>query len=219
MKRMADSISAWREADGDNTFALDWPINDLSRVWEIGGYEGRWAAQIWDKFHCHITVFEPQLWAVEKMQRRFAGIGKIDIRPYGLMNSQGDNRVWNIGNDGASLFDYNHGESAILNFHNWYWELMAYGRKVDLCLMNIEGAEFELLPNMLVNDAFLHQIDYFWCQFHPGIMKAEQNQVDFIYTKFSESHNIIWDFYPTAVAWERRSPRHERTVEISVVAI
>src|SRR5258706_16007752 len=85
----------WHEVKGDETLALDWPLDENSHVWEIGGYEGRWAQQIWDKFHCNITIFEPQLWAVEKMKERFQGIDKIEIRPYGLWTEENSLMIGN----------------------------------------------------------------------------------------------------------------------------
>jgi len=45
------SNTTWFEVDGDNTLALDWKIDEHSIVWEIGGFEGRWAAQIQEKYN------------------------------------------------------------------------------------------------------------------------------------------------------------------------
>lgn len=110
---MTDSINTWREKDGDNTYALDWPIRENSLVWEIGGYEGRWAAQMVEKFDPTLHIFEPQDWAFRKLT-------------------------------------------------------------------------------------------YFWCQFHTFADPDTRRSME-IYNGMQKTHNIIWDFYPTAVAWERRT--------------
>jgi hypothetical protein len=33
-------MSTWQEVNGDETYALDWELNEDSHVWEIGGFEG-----------------------------------------------------------------------------------------------------------------------------------------------------------------------------------
>jgi hypothetical protein len=49
----------WLAVDGDNNLAIDWPIDENSVVWEIGGYEGRWAEMMAEKHNPEIHFFEP----------------------------------------------------------------------------------------------------------------------------------------------------------------
>jgi len=200
---MQTSIRKWREADGDNTFALNWDLDENSHVWEIGGFEGRWAQQIWDKFHCYITIFEPQLWAVEKMKNRFAGIDKIDIRPYGLWLADGKYQMGNYHTDGASLVKNDGREATIpVSMKNYYPEIFFYNHlKIGLALMNIEGAEYTLLP-FIIESGAINKFNNFWCQFHPEY--PDDNRHKTIYEDMEESgFEKIWDFFPTAVAWKR----------------
>lgn len=196
----------WFDLDGDNTLALDWDLNKNSRVWEIGGFEGRWAQQIWDKFHCHIDIFEPQIWAYKKLRIRFEGIEKIKIYPYGLMPEDGTHNMGNFYNDGASLFDYGHGESEIADFRmvsKVFYELNV--QNIDLALMNIEGAEFELIPFLIVND-HMKKFRQFWCQFHMGLPSISEpyNRKDWIFTEMEKTHDMLWNCFPFAVAWRLR---------------
>lgn len=205
-------IEKWRELDGDNTLALDWPLNEDSHVWEIGGFEGRWAQQIWDKFHCNITIFEPQLWAVEKMKARFKGIEKIDIRPYGLWLNDEVLQLGNYHTDGASLVN-NDGREITMPayFKGFYHEVYNFNHELDLTLMNIEGGEYTLIPNMVAS-GIMPRFNYFWCQFHiqhsnPKIVEPEKESVfidQYYYNLMNETHEIIWDCHPTAVAWKRK---------------
>lgn len=194
----------WYELKGDETLALNWPLDENSYVWEIGGYEGRWVAQMYDKFHCRITTFEPQLWAVEKMRSRFNGKDKIDIRPYGLWTEFGEFVLGNFETDGASLMS--DGEDKTTKIKRClfvdYKQEMEYSDKVDVCLMNIEGAEYILLPDMIETGLISH-FNYFWCQFHtkddPDGTKSHA-----ISEGMKKTHELLWDCFPTAVAWRRK---------------
>lgn len=207
-------IEKWRALDGDNTLALDWPLDENSHVWEIGGYEGRWVQQIWNKFHCNITVFEPQLWAVERMRTRFAGIDKIDIRDYGLWLEDGKKAIGNYNTDGATIMHPRSNLSTKIQegeFRDFYWEILGFEHSIDLALMNIEGAEYALIP-AIVESGVMSQFNYFWCQFHPQFSNppvyphyVESVPMDWhIYEMMGHTHDLLWDCYPTAVAWKRR---------------
>lgn len=195
------TITSWREVDGDNTLALDWPLDENSHVWEIGGYEGRWAAQIWDKFHCNITIFEPQGWAVEKMRKRFDGNSKITIHPYGLWVEDKWMGMGDYFTDGASVMKPPD-EGGVGEFKSISREIIGFDHGIDLCLMNIEGAEW-LLINAMQADGVFVRFKYFWCQFHEFVGEARARR-HVTYNSIELTHELLWDHYPTAVAWKRR---------------
>lgn len=202
MNTKTTGIEKWHELDGDNTLALDWPLDENSHVWEIGGFEGRWVQQIWDKFHCHITVFEPQDWAVGKLNDRFQGNDKIDIRPYGLWN---DDEMKNLGNyetDGASLFSEKEPVKRV-EFKNFYPEILNFTPAIDLALMNIEGAEYTLIPEF-IGTGVISRFGNFWCQFHPKEIDQIDIQAEYIFRRMEETHTVLWNCFPTAVAWTLR---------------
>lgn len=196
------TIASWREVDGDNTLALEWPIDENSLVWEIGGYEGRWAAQMVEKYNPYIEIFEPQGWAVEKMKERFKENPKITIHPYGLWVDNVWLRMGDYFTDGASVMKPPEGDHLV-ELRGIYDELF-FGdyKKISVGLINIEGAEFKLLPFMITSGVIMH-FEYFWCQFHE-FADPEGKQTDFIYTNLDKTHDPLWDHYPTAVAWKRR---------------
>lgn len=200
----------WFEVKGDETLALDWPLNENSHVWEIGGYEGRWAQQIWDKFHCEIMIYEPQLWAVDRLHKRFYGNDKIHIQPYGLWLGDVVIPIGNYGTDGASIMWDDGREPKQLgafisvereaDIVGEYWESP---HPIDLALMNIEGAEWDLLPFM-IEKGTITSFRSFWCQFHP---REDLDPIRFekICLGMESWHfEMLWDCFPTAVAWRRK---------------
>lgn len=194
-----DEHTKWKIADGDDTYALEWEIDSDSVVWEIGGFEGRWAQQIADRYNPHITIFEPSDFGYGRCSVRFFENKKVDVKHYGLWVMSATLPLYNPGNDGASLL-MPHTRSELRDFRDIYLELG--GRKVDLCLMNVEGAEFALLPYMIGN-GLMEKIDAFWCQFHRFVPNADE-RYDQICEGMLRTHRVKWDFYPTAVAWEKR---------------
>jgi FkbM family methyltransferase len=196
---MENKRTTWHQADGDNTLALDWPINSESVVWEIGGYEGRWAAQMAEKFHPELWIFEPQIWAYHKMLERFEGDHKVHIFPYGLWTHDTTMTVREHDTDGASVIRQDGRVSEVCSFR----DVFQISMNVDVGLMNIEGGEFILLPYM-IGLGMMARFRYFWCQFHPGLIKDGDERAGLLYIGMAHTHRKIWDYYPTAVAWERK---------------
>lgn len=201
-------IQKWHELDGDNTLALDWDLNEKSLVWEIGGFEGRWAQQILDKFHCHITIFEPQHWAVEKLHKRFDW-KKVRVESYGLFSpDMGRGYEWesfSLGSyetDGTSIYSDKYPIKA-LKFRDYTKELDSFYGNVNLMLMNIEGMEFNLLPHM-AESLYITRFDTFWVQFHPGLVQDGEEKAKRIFEDIGATHELLWNCYPTAVAWKRK---------------
>lgn len=196
---MTDQNPKWFTNNGDETRALNWHgINSRSVVWEIGGYEGRWAAQIAEKYDPTIHIFEPQDWAVVKLTKRFLDNPKIHIHPYGLWLTNDSLPLYNFETDGASLIQAG-ARSGVCNFRDVY-EVASEHKGVDLCLMNIEGAEFMLIPYM-IGMGMMKKFNYFWCQFH-RFVKHSDERMNEIYKSMLRTHDKVWDYYPTAVAWE-----------------
>jgi FkbM family methyltransferase len=194
----SDLHQNWKEVDGDNTYALAWDIGRGDLVWEIGGYEGRWAAQMSEKYDTRIDIFEPQPWAVERLQTRFKENKRVSIYPYGLWVMDAALPLYNFETDGASILAEG-ARSQVCQFKDVYGELDG---EVDVCLMNVEGSEFVLIPYLIGND-LMRNFKYFWCQFHLFVPNSKRRMLT-IYEQMERTHRVMWDYFPTAVAWERK---------------
>lgn len=200
----------WFEEKGDETLALDWPIGPESLVWEIGGYKGRWAKQMYDKYQCYIDIYEPQPWAYEILLSTF-GVDhpKVSVKNYGLWVMDANLPLYGFETDGASIIPHETNNSTKnCDFHNIGMELqysilaVNFTDFVDVCLMNVEGAEYVLIPHM-IGAGIMDKIRFFWCQFHPRTPYDEAVE-DVLFRKMEITHRLLWDCYPTAVAWERK---------------
>src|ERR1700690_1294393 len=78
------TVLRWKLANGDNTMRLNYPLTRDSVVLDLGGYEGGWAAPIFEKYHCNIYIFEPVTEYAAAIRTRFQHEKKIHVFPYGL---------------------------------------------------------------------------------------------------------------------------------------
>lgn len=195
-------MKTWQEVDGDNTLALDWPIDEHALVWEVGGFTGRWAGQMVEKFHPIMHIFEPQIWLVERLVERFYAVPGVSIQPIGLWTHHAYLSLQEHDTDGASVVRTEGRKSEVCRFEDIY-SFLRISAPVDVCLMNIEGSEFVLLPYLL-GLGMMESFRFFWCQFHPGIVQFGEEKYARICEGMSRTHRVRWDYYPTAVAWERK---------------
>lgn len=188
----------WFAVRGDETVALDWDIGPDSNVWEIGGFEGRWVAQMAEKYDPYIDVFEPQPWLHVRLMHRFKKNNKVVIHPYGLWVMDAELPLHNMETDGATLLG-NDARAQVCQFRDISLEVR---HDVDVCLMNIEGSEYVLIP-FLLGMEMMSRFRYFWCQFHTFVPDSAARSM-LIYSGMARTHTVKWDYFPTAVCWERK---------------
>lgn len=177
--------------------ALDWPLTYTSIVVEVGGYKGRWALQIQERYFPKLYVFEPQPWAYavcrEVLNKR------ARVFPYALGATGGVMPVGEWETDGCSLVKNGDGhEVAVIEIGGAFQNIGL--DHIDLMLMNIEGYEYTLIPHMLDRGILPQRL---MVQFHefadPTGEKgaAIQEQLDRL------GYRVVWTYGPVLTAWER----------------
>lgn len=205
--------------------ALEWPSlalplrrgEPLPVVVEVGGFEGRWVSQMAELYVARFVVFEPQEWAHERLRARVLPVlrstASLTIHPYGLGTQATTLPMGGWGTDACSF---------LLNEH-YYAEHPEEGRRdvgtgrlvavqsaferngfdeVDVMMMNCEGFEFVILPEMLRLD-YVQRVRNLAVQFHrahdpDGSMERSLRE------QIAETHDVHFDFGSTLTAWTRR---------------
>lgn len=179
--------------------ALDWPDLTLdSAVVEVGGYRGRWALQIAERYHPRLFVFEPQLWAAEVCRR---ALGKAaTVASFGLGAEDGKLPMGEWETDGCSFVKTPQGDgSGDMREISDAFDALEIDH-IDLMLMNIEGYEYTLIPHMLRYDVWPKRL---MVQFHTfadpdGIALAH------IHAALETcGYRIVWTYGVMLTAWER----------------
>ena len=192
----------WFSDNGDKTLRLDYPLNENSVVFDLGGYEGQWASDIFSKYCCFIHVFEPVEKFANQIQHRFAKNKKIFVHQFGLSDANKKLEIF-IDGDSSSSFKTkdNNGQ---------YIELiraMDFVKKheisiVHLMKINIEGGEYDLLEHLL-ESGFISNITNIQVQFHDFVPNAEK-RMNKIQHELSKTHFLTYQYPFVWENWQKK---------------
>lgn len=201
MSAYADATRA-RAAELDHEWdrrAVEWDdIGPSSVVVEVGGYTGRWALQIAERYAPRLYVFEPQPWAAAACR---AVLGeRATVLDYALGTQGGACYMGEWETDGCSFIKPHDGmhEGDMVEVRAAFAALAL--PHIDLMLINIEGYEYTLIPHMLDKGIYPRRL---MVQFHtfadPGGVATAR-----IYERLARSgYTVLWTYGVVLTAWER----------------
>jgi FkbM family methyltransferase len=207
-RRRVGIIDAWSASDGERTLRVDYPLNENSVVFDMGGFEGNWAAEIYARYSCHILVFEPHLPFYENIKQRFSKNGKIKVYPFGL-SSKTEKVCFYESADGSSTFQVT--EEGVAEEKVTEIELVDVSdfiekqnvRNIDLIKINIEGGEFELLER-LIEKKQLSLFANLQIQFH-DINAESESRMRSIQNELAKTHELTYQFEFIWENWKRKT--------------
>ncbi len=193
--------SKWINDDGDNKLRLSYKLNHNSIVFDLGGYEGAFTDEIYKKYSSNIYIFEPVESFFNIIKDKFSNISKIHCFPYGLSDKDESIEI-NISKDASSVFGTSEKKEIIM-----LKSIMAFIQKnkinnIDLFKINIEGGEFEILPE-LIKTGYISKIDNLQIQFHDFIDNATEKREQ-IRQELSKTHKLTYDYYFVWENWKRK---------------
>lgn len=184
-------VQPWFKINGDKTLRLFYKINQDSVVFDVGGYEGNWASDIFSMYLCNILIFEPVECFFNIIKKRFKQNHKVHVFKFGLA---GKNRFENINVDSSSSSIFKRGnetEKAKMT------DIVSFLKKkeikvVDLIKINIEGGEYELLDRMIDSEEIRKFVNI-QVQFHDFVPNAKKHMLD-IEKKLSKTHRLTYRY-------------------------
>jgi FkbM family methyltransferase len=197
----ANALKKWKELKGDSTYRLNYDLNVNSVVFDVGGYQGWFTDQIYNKYKCNVYVFEPVLPYYEKIKQMFKGNNKVKVFPFGL--SYKNNKLDIIINADSTSAYRSKKEGAkttieLKNFNQFLQENKI--EKIDLLKLNIEGEEFPLLDS-IIKTGDINKINNIQVQFHRWIDNSIKLRSD-IQNRLKSTHKQDWNF---EFVWENWS--------------
>lgn len=178
--------------------ALDWPLTTESVVVDVGGYKGRWALQIAERYRSRLYVFEPQPWAAAVCREVLGERATVEGYGLGTKNAVLPMEHWET--DGCTF--------VTIGPRADFGELREIGEAfeefgvahIDLMMMNIEGYEYTLIPHMLDQGIYP---DRLMVQFH-AFADPDGAQLVRIHERMAEAdYTVPWTYGPLLSAWER----------------
>ena len=190
---------------GNEHVAVDWPLDNFSVVFEVGGYEGSWASDIATRYNPFIWWFEPNQIAYQTAKGRIAKHPHIKMYNVGLGDRDG---VFVLGGgncDGASFTKSTSPVQAQMIDVVHFIQDNGIGH-IDLMQVNIEGGEFLLLP-YLINSGIIERINALQIQWHVDFEKPDgPHGVEIrnkIWCKLAEQYTMTYNVHAFE-GWKRK---------------
>lgn len=195
------NIKRWFAVRGDDTLRLGYALDKSSVVFDVGGYLGDFAENINRKFNCQVHVFEPVSSFYRHCVERFLANPSIQLHNYGLSCASGCFEI--VLNSNESSFHRVDQPGT----REWA-ELRSIGEvvaelgvdRIDLLKVNIEGGEFQLLPE-IIRSGLIRKIRYLQIQFHNFDLDAPAARSR-IRHDLSATHRQMWNYDFVWESWE-----------------
>jgi len=167
-------------------------------VFDIGGFEGNWAADIHARFGCEVHVFEPHPGFATKIRKRFSDNPKITVHDIALGSSDGTLALSDAGDASSAVSGV--GGNIVGRVVDVATFMGSFKSDVALAKINIEGGEYDLMPALAIA-GMLERFKTFQIQFH---LYTQDNIADrdAIRADLDKAHTCDW-VYP--FVWEQWS--------------
>jgi len=179
-----------------NSRICNYPLEENSLVFDVGGYKGDWANEIHEKYNCNVFIFEPVKSFYNFITKRFSNLDKIKIFNLGLSDNT---RIAQITVDGdtSSFYAPSTKKPNDLPTENAYLKSITEFleenniEKVDLIKINVEGEEYVILEKILKYDPKI--FGNIQVQFHRFVENCECRR-NKIRDQLSATHELTYDF-------------------------
>jgi len=196
-------VQEWVARKGDITLRLEYDfLTSDSLVFDLGGYCGQWASDIYAKYQCQVYVFEPVAQYAEFIRKRFHRNKRIRVFQFGLGN-RSDDRVIKVSEEASST--YSKGADTRIRIEDF----TAFVQKeaitdIDLMKVNIEGGEYDIVP-YLVSTGYVARVRAIQIQFHEFVEEAKQ-RAETIRRGLEKTHNQGYSYDFVWEGWTRKDP-------------
>jgi FkbM family methyltransferase len=191
----ARSLLRWRLERADHRL-YEHLLKSGDTVFDVGGYLGSWTSGMLTKYPCKYHVFEPHPEAFSKLTERFSGHPEVHLHEFALGAANGVVLLSSAA-EGSSIVSNRGSDPVEVKLMDVRQHLRNQQNPVALMKLNIEGAEYNLLEQLLWSEESMLTGD-FLVQFHSGFPHAEQ-RYERIARKLGETHHCVWRY---AFLWE-----------------
>lgn len=184
-------VIPWFKENGDKTHRLKYNLDQNSVVFDLGGYEGEWAAQILCMYGSKLFVFEPYEVYFNNIANKFLKNMNVHVFQFGLASADQNTKLY-LAENGSSVFleSKKTADIKLRCAHRFFAEQNI--EKVDLMKINIEGGEYDLLEHLIeTND--IKKVANIQVQFHDFIPSAEE-RMKAIQKKLELTHELTYQY-------------------------
>ncbi len=196
------NLRSWREARGDQTLRLEYPLQPHDIAVDVGGYEGQWASDIHARYRCRVEIFEPMSGFAAGIARRFAANPALRVHACGL-GAHDRTAELSLAADASSTHLATPGaERVTIKAAAGMFESLGFS-EIALLKLNIEGDEFDLLSH-LIDTGWIRSVRDLQVQFHRFVPDAVARR-EFLRQRLADTHTLTYDFPFVWENWRRLS--------------
>ncbi|KKS56013.1 MAG: Methyltransferase FkbM family, partial [Candidatus Magasanikbacteria bacterium GW2011_GWA2_42_32] len=92
--RFEKTVAKFKEDNRKHGLMLNYDLNENSLVFDVGGYKGQGASDLFSMYLPTIYIFEPRAEYAQAMEKRFKKNNKIKVFNFGLSNKKSDNYIY-----------------------------------------------------------------------------------------------------------------------------
>jgi len=199
-----NEFQRWFSDRGDATHRLDYDLDASSTVVDVGGYHGDFAFNIYNKYQCEIHIFEPVREFYESIIKRFEGVDKVHVHPYGLSTATSQQDISLLGDSTSTHKASANTQRIQLKEIQGVLDDLSIDH-INLIKINIEGEEFPLLFHCL-KQGIVERMENIQVQFHEFVEHAHM-QRNAIRKQLEETHSLTYDYTFVWENWQQRKDR------------
>jgi FkbM family methyltransferase len=195
--RLPGPIGAFFKSGGNRLLWSDLPLSSGSYLVDGGGYRGEWARELLWRYGCRCAIFEAIPEFASALSHDFAGNDRVEVLSGALVGQDGTVSMMvdadasrAVGSSGPGLQVKGTSLSSFLDSR-------ALAR-VDCLKLNIEGAEFEVLEDLL-HSGLMSRIGVLLVQFHRLGPDSDGRRAS-IRQRLTDTHREVFCF---PWVWER----------------
>lgn len=191
-KIQAKRVVSWFADKGDETLRLDYDLNENSVIFDIGGYKGEFARDLFCKYQSQIYVFEPLTEFYNICVKRFIKNKKVKSYNFGLAERAFETEI-NVSDNASSIFNVEGTKTKIRLESIIDFMISNKIETVDLMKINIEGGEYDLL-DVIIENNFAHKFKNIQVQFHDFVIDNPRERMEKIQKELSKTHELTYQY-------------------------
>lgn len=180
----------------------EYPLAPDSVVLDCGGYEGRWAAGIHERYGCTVHVLEPVKRFYQQIVQRFAGNDKIHVYNLGI-GGRSETVLFFIKGDMTGAYAENPDADLVhLEAADSLLRMLDIV-ELDVLKLNIEGGEWEVIPR-LIETGEIKRVKNLQVQWH-NVGLGNRTMFDELQVELTLTHHLTFDAGWVWQNWERNA--------------
>lgn len=191
----------WHDG-GDYKLRFNYKLNENSIVLDIGGFKGEWASDLFSRYLCNISIFEPVSMLAVEIEKRFNNNDKIKVYQYGLGGKSRKERI-SICAESSSIFRKSDRSEEIKIIDIAEWITNKKIKTISLMKINIEGGEYELLER-LIETNLIKIVENIQVQFH-NVFSDSATRMKNIQKNLEKTHLATYQYLFVWENWTRKN--------------